>query len=183
MAPHYIQTQAQITLLIKSGPPLNFYLDSPEVASQWAAGFESLLASQDTDSKKSLLLTELLLMDGAARKNMRAKLTRKERISRDALVHAATRPKIVMTDLQAALLLQRATRGHRIRALIKNWVKFKAQDGDVYYYNVKTKESVWDPPWERRFEQAGAPSAVTSNREAPPTPAPEAFAAASMASS
>jgi hypothetical protein len=143
-------------------------LDSAEAATAWSAGFTQLLGSYESDAKKTALVTELL-SDGSARRNMRGRLTRKERMARDAVLSNNTRTRIVLSDLQAALLVQRAIRGHRIRNMVRGWVKIVAPDGDVYYHNVKTGASEWDAPWERR---GGAPKAGVSTGEAARPPPP-----------
>lgn len=154
-----------VSLTVKGGDPITLNLDSPEAATAWAAGFTQLLGSYESDAKKTALITELL-SDGSARRNMRSRLTRKERMARDALVSRSTRSKIVLSDFQAALLVQRAVRGHRIRNMVRGWVKIVAPDGDVYYHNVKTGASEWDAPWERK----GAPKGAVAGEDTRPPP-------------
>jgi len=51
-----------------------------------------------------------------------------------------------MTDLEAALFVQRRWKAYRARKLVKAWVKITAYDGDVFYKNKVTKEMVWEVP-------------------------------------
>ena len=108
-------------------------LASADEAESWCKGFAGLLATREADERKRELMLELLA-DGAARKGLKARMTRKERKARENFLRSsAGSPRLAMTDLEAALLVQRAIRGHRVRNLVRNWVKITAADGDVYY--------------------------------------------------
>ena len=113
-------------------PPLEICLASADEADSWRKGLEGLLATREADARKRELMLELLA-DGAARKSLKARMTRKERKARESFLRTTGGPRLAMTDLEAALLLQRAMRGHRVRNIVRNWVKITAVDGDVYY--------------------------------------------------
>jgi hypothetical protein len=113
-------------------PPLEICLSSSDVAASWAEGFQSLLSTREGEARKLQLMHELLA-DGAARRNLKQRLTRRERKARENFLRANSgRPRLAMTDLEAARLVQRAIRGHRVRNMVRNWVKIQAADGDVY---------------------------------------------------
>ncbi len=123
-----------VVLRLRGGrPPMEMCLASADEAESWCKGFAGLLATREADERKRELMLELLA-DGAARKGLKARMTRKERKARENFLRSsAGSPRLAMTDLEAALLVQRAIRGHRVRNLVRNWVKITAADGDVYY--------------------------------------------------
>jgi hypothetical protein len=128
-----VQKPTIVALRLKGGrPPLEICLASADEADSWRKGIEGLLATREADARKRELMLELLA-DGAARKSLKARMTRKERKARESFLRTTGGPRLAMTDLEAALLLQRAVRGHRIRNIVRNWVKITAVDGDVYY--------------------------------------------------
>jgi hypothetical protein len=51
-----------------------------------------------------------------------------------------------MTDLEAALLVQRVYKGHKLRSLLRGWVKVVDDDGDVFFHNPRTGDVLWDLP-------------------------------------
>lgn len=60
---------------------------------------------------------------------------------------AATRPGRLWTaEERAALTLQRVARGHQTRLKLRGWTRVIADDGDIYWYNVESKQSSWFPP-------------------------------------
>ena len=151
---------------------LDVCLSSPDVASAWMQGFQSLISSAELDAEaKKMELVRELLADGEARKNLK-KMRRDDRKQRESFLIGAAQKKVAMTDLEAALFVQRAIRGHRIRRMVKNWVKFVAEDGDVYYFNVQTKESSWEAPWEKVRGLSGGGGKTTAPPQGAPANAP-----------
>lgn len=57
-----------------------------------------------------------------------------------------TKKKKQMTDLEAALLLQRMYKGYKLRKALKGWIKVVDDDGDVFYKNELTDQLEWVLP-------------------------------------
>jgi hypothetical protein len=64
--------------------------------------------------------------------------------------------------------------------MVRNWVKITAPDGDVYYFNIKTKTSSWEAPWERAhgFRSGAQQQRAPPPQQPQPQPPPPAAAAA-----
>ena len=54
--------------------------------------------------------------------------------------------RAALSEVDAALLLQRRWKAFRARTLMKQWVKITAFDGDVFYKSKATGELAWDIP-------------------------------------
>jgi len=48
-----------------------------------------------------------------------------------------------MTELEAALLVQRMYKGFKLRKALKGWIKVVDDDGDVFYKNELTDQLEW----------------------------------------
>ena len=132
---------------MKRGPELELSARSTTEAAQWAGAVKALMVSTTDDTIKSELVRSLLA-DGSARQNLRRRFDRKTRKLRESAVASfrnTMRPP--MTELRAAVMLQKVFRGHQERRLVSNWKRVVDEDdGDIYYFNIKTGTSSWHPP-------------------------------------
>ncbi len=111
------------------GPELELRAPSAAEALVWVTAIREFILTSVDDDIKSKLVRDLL-SDGAARRNLKARLSRGMRKARKAALSTVS-PKRPLTDALAATTVQRVYRGHISRSRVKGWVRIQDDDGDI----------------------------------------------------
>lgn len=115
--------------MVNHGPELELRATSSAEAQAWVVALREFIRTSVDDDIKSNLVRELL-SDGAARRNLKARMSRGMRKARKAAL-SVVNPKRPLTEALAATTVQRVYRGHLSRSRVKGWVRIQDDDGDI----------------------------------------------------
>ncbi len=124
----------------------------PAASALGITGSKALLAAADAASKSARAAAADGSGDAAApayARSLGAAARGFAQADKGARLSAALRTwqgRNALTEVEAALMVQRRWKAFRAKNLLKQWVKICATDGDVFYKSKATGELVWDIP-------------------------------------
>jgi ankyrin repeat protein len=138
--------------VVTSNDSFDFFADSNEDAEIWTASIIAVRQAIYEESSLLQLYANLMKEDDAnmiSQQELRAKPNKRDLKEVELSVSNSTSSSVSSTaeTIKGATRIQSLYRGFAARKKTRGWQKVVHEDGDVYYFNKLSNESVWEPPF------------------------------------